>query len=87
MLLFASIAVTAVLILLQSTVMHYIAICGVVPDLSLMAVVYLANQNGRLHGQSLGFAGGLIEDFLSLAPLGFHTWRASPGGWCSSGPS
>ena len=59
-------------ILLQTTVLHHVSIHGVIPDLSLIFLVFLSNRNGKIHGQSVGFAGGLIEDFLSLSPMGFH---------------
>jgi rod shape-determining protein MreD len=65
-------ACTAACVLLQSTVLQAIAFEGVVPDISLIAVIFIANRNGALLGQSAGFAGGLVEDFLSLSPLGFH---------------
>jgi rod shape-determining protein MreD len=64
--------IIVVFILLQTTILHTVAIEGVVPDLSLIALVFLANKNGKIFGESLGFIGGLVEDFLSLSPLGFH---------------
>lgn len=67
-----SISTVILLVLLQSTVMHVAAIEGVIPDLSLIAIVYLANKNGRILGETTGFAAGIVEDFLSVAPLGFH---------------
>ncbi|MDR2588520.1 MAG: rod shape-determining protein MreD [Spirochaetales bacterium] len=71
--LFLALVFTCGFVLLQSTAfMHKLAFSGVVPDLSLIAVIFLANRNGRIMGETAGFAGGLVEDFLSLAPLGFH---------------
>ncbi|MDR3200134.1 MAG: rod shape-determining protein MreD [Spirochaetales bacterium] len=67
-----SAAFTIALVLLQSTVLHAAAIQGVIPDLSLIAVIFIANRNGSVFGESAGFAGGIVEDFLSLSPLGFH---------------
>ena len=67
-----SAALTAVFVLLQTTVMHRLAFQGVIPDLSLIAIVFIANKNGTIAGQSVGFAAGMVEDFLSLSPLGFH---------------
>jgi rod shape-determining protein MreD len=69
-----SVLTVSVFVLLQSTVLHVIAINGVIPDLSLIAIVYLANKNGRTFGETLGFAAGIVEDLLSLAPLGFHAF-------------
>ncbi|MCX7788111.1 MAG: rod shape-determining protein MreD [Spirochaetes bacterium] len=60
------------LVVVQSTILHRIAIEGSKPDLVLLTVVYLANKNGKLAGQTYGFISGLIEDFLSVSPLGFN---------------
>ncbi len=70
--LFVSIAFTAVFVLSQTTLLHHAAIHGVIPDVSLIVLVFLANRNGKIHGETVGFAAGLMEDFLSLSPLGFH---------------
>jgi rod shape-determining protein MreD len=67
-----SILFTLAFVLLQTTFLHNIAFQGVIPDLSLIAVIFIANRNGTIFGQTAGFAGGLVEDFLSLSPLGFH---------------
>ena len=70
---FALSAILAVLfVLLQTTILHKLAFHGVIPDLSLIVIVFIANKNGSLMGQSAGFAAGMVEDFLSLSPLGFH---------------
>ncbi|MDR1626115.1 MAG: rod shape-determining protein MreD [Spirochaetia bacterium] len=68
----ASIVLTVAFVLFQTTFLHAVAFQGVIPDLSLIAVVFIANRNGTVAGQTVGFAGGLVEDFLSLSPLGFH---------------
>lgn len=67
-----SIIFMMIFVLLQTTLMHHIAIEGVIPDLSLIVLIFLANRNGRVTGETAGFAGGLVEDFLSLSPMGFH---------------
>ena len=76
-------ACTALFVLLQSTVLHVIAFHGVIPDLSLIAVIFIANRNGPVFGQSAGFIGGLVEDFLSLSPLGFHALLKTVIGFCA----
>lgn len=60
------------LVVLQSTLLHRIAIEGAKPDLVLLTVVYLANKNGKMAGQTYGFLSGLMQDFLSISPLGFN---------------
>lgn len=67
-----SIATVCLFVLLQSTILKFIAIEGVIPDISLIAIVFLANKNGRILGETAGFAAGIAEDLLSLSPLGFH---------------
>lgn len=67
-----AVLVTILLVILQSTLLNKIAIQGVKPDLSLLAMIYLSNKNGKMLGQTLGFCSGLVEDFLSVSPLGFN---------------
>ena len=61
-------------VLLQSTVLRYVAIGGVKPDLSIVILVFIAIRSGNLHGQYAGFTVGIIEDFISLPPLGFYAF-------------
>ena len=60
------------MVLLQTTVLGIVAVRGVTPDLLLILLVFLALRRGSMSGQIAGFAGGLLEDLVSLAPLGFH---------------
>ena len=59
-------------VLLQTTVLKILAVRGVTPDLQLILLVFLALRRGSMSGQLAGFAGGMLEDLVSLAPLGFH---------------
>ena len=61
-----------VVVLLQTTVLEVVAVGGVTPDLQLILLLFLALRRGSMSGQLAGFAGGLLEDLASLAPLGFH---------------
>lgn len=67
-----SIFIVGFLVVIQSTWLDIIMINGVKPDLSLIVVVYLAFQNPGLQGQSIGFVAGLIQDTISMAPLGLN---------------
>jgi rod shape-determining protein MreD len=58
--------------ILQSTLLPRIALYGVVPDLALGIVVYSAYVNGVMTGQLTGFFSGVLQDFLSAAPLGLN---------------
>jgi rod shape-determining protein MreD len=64
----------ALAIVLQSTVLRWVAIRGVIPDLALIILVFVAIRRGSMTAQLSGFATGIIEDFLSLSPLGFHAF-------------
>lgn len=49
-----------------------ISIAGVQPDLLLLLLVFYANSEGALRAETAGIIAGLVEDMMSLAPLGFH---------------
>lgn len=59
-------------VLLQSTVLRWVALKGVKPDLALIVLVFVAIRRGSMAAQVSGFLAGLLEDVLSLAPLGFN---------------
>jgi rod shape-determining protein MreD len=49
-----------------------VAIAGVKPDLALVILVFAAYTAGPVVGEVSGFAVGLVQDFMSLPPLGFY---------------
>jgi rod shape-determining protein MreD len=59
-------------ILLDTAFMGGVSIAGVRPDLPLLLLVFMVHYLGAMPGKLIGFAGGLIQDALGLAPLGFH---------------
>ena len=61
-------------VLLQTTLLPFVAIRGVKPDLALIILVFVSIRKGAMTGQISGFAAGIMEDFLSLSPLGFHAF-------------
>ena len=70
-------------VLLQTTILEAVAVRGVMPDLQLILVVFLALRRGSMSGQIAGFVGGLLEDVVSLSPLGFHALVKALVGYCS----
>jgi len=68
-------------IIIQSTLLSRIAVWGVTPDIALILIVFFSNRYGSLRGQISGFASGLIEDFISLSPLGFHAFIKTLSGF------
>lgn len=58
--------------LTEATIFSNITLLPAIPDLSLLCVVYIALQNGRLMGEAAGFVSGLFLDFLSAGPFGLN---------------
>lgn len=73
-------------VLLQTTVLEFVAVFGVKPDLQLILVVFLALRRGSMSGQIAGFVGGLLEDVVTLSPLGFHAIVKALVGFCAGLP-
>jgi rod shape-determining protein MreD len=65
-------AILAACVVLQSTVFRFIAIRGVRPDLALVVLVFVALRRGSMTAQVAGFAAGIVEDLVSVSPVGFH---------------
>jgi rod shape-determining protein MreD len=59
-------------VVLQSTVFRYIAILDVKPDLALIVLIFVALRRGSMTAQVAGFASGIVEDLVSVSPVGFH---------------
>ena len=59
-------------VLVQTVVFKNGIVGGATPDVALLLLVFSANQHGSLKGEVTGFGAGLLQDFLSLAPIGFH---------------
>ncbi len=60
------------MVFIQTSFLKHITIAGTQPDIALVLLVFFANLEGRMKGQLLGFGSGIIEDLLSLSPLGFN---------------
>jgi rod shape-determining protein MreD len=58
--------------ILQSTLFLRLSPFHAVPDLALLVLVYSSYMNGALTGETSGFFAGLLQDFLSAAPLGLN---------------
>jgi rod shape-determining protein MreD len=70
---YLSAPILVLLALLQVTLMPYLAVAHVRPDLVLTAVVCWALFRGPTEGAVWGFVGGLALDLLSGAPFGVYT--------------
>lgn len=67
-----SVGMLLMLTLTETAILSNIFWLPVVPDLTLIAVLYFAFNNGRLMGETLGFVSGLCMDFLTLGPFGLN---------------
>lgn len=59
-------------VLIESAVLSNIYILPAVPDLVLICSLYFSLNNGCIQGQTMGFAGGMLVDFLSGCPFGLN---------------
>jgi len=64
--------VLLVVLILQATLAHRIAIAGVRPDLLVAFVVYFAWMRGPVSGVVGGFTVGLLQDLDAPGPLGLN---------------
>jgi rod shape-determining protein MreD len=58
--------------LIETAILANITYIPAVPDIMLIAVMYLALKNGALIGETTGFISGLLIDFISASPLGLN---------------
>ncbi len=66
------IGILAAVTIIESTVVRNFFKDFILPDISLIIIIFYANSKGSMEGQLGGFAAGLTEDFISLSPLGFN---------------
>ena len=71
--LFHTILITGFAVI-QSVVFRHGLVAGVTPDIALIMLIFSANQHGSLKGQTSGFISGIVQDLLSITPLGFHAF-------------
>ena len=64
----AAVVITA--LLLQSTVFSQLRLLGVRPELLYLVTIVIALLEGPNEGATVGFAGGLAQDFLMNQPKG-----------------
>ncbi len=72
-LLFISITII-VSIILQTTVINYLAIFSVKPELLIIITVYFSLVKGSLSGEVIGFTGGLLEDVFAINLVGINAF-------------
>jgi rod shape-determining protein MreD len=58
------------LLILQTTVVNFISINGIVPDLILILLVFYSIKNNQIFGMILGFIFGFLFDLITGSLLG-----------------
>lgn len=59
--------------LMQSTILHYIEIRGVIPNTTIILIVSYALLRGSTEGTIVGFFSGLLQDIFFGTSLGYFT--------------
>ncbi len=62
------------IVLVRTAVFSHIEFLKFLPEIVLLIIAFIAISNGSITGMLCGFIAGLILDFLSLAPLGIHSF-------------
>jgi len=65
-------AILVLIAVLQSSLLNGISVYNIQADFTLIVLVFFSHQLGSFQGKIVGFTAGLVLDFLSMAPLGFH---------------
>ena len=67
-----SVLILACFALFETAILSNLLFLPGTPDFLLMCVLYFSARNGKVFGVATGFASGLMLDFLTASPLGFH---------------
>ncbi len=70
---FITARVSIINFLMQSTVLHYIEIRGVIPNTTIILVVSYALLRGSTEGAIVGFFTGLLQDIFFGTSIGYFT--------------
>lgn len=68
-------------LILQTTVLDFLAVKGVKPDLVMLLVVLSGFLLGSREGAFLGFAGGIIEDLFAGSYIGLNALSNMAAGY------
>lgn len=74
MTIFILLLVVLVNFILQSTILPYMPILGVVPNISLLVVITISLYKGKLYGGIIGIIIGLIQDILFSPIIGLNAF-------------
>ncbi len=68
-------------VIFETAILSNIQMLPVIPDLALLALLYISFRNGSFLGETSGFISGLLLDFLSAAPLGLNSFIRTLSGY------
>jgi len=71
------------LIIIQTTVIEYLSVMGIKPDILLIFIVYIAITKGQITGTIYGFIIGFIFDLVSGGVLGISSLCKTIAGFVS----
>lgn len=66
------VVIVMVLVPIQATLMHYVSIVGIRPDLCLIAACLIGFRRGTLEGMGMDMALGLVQDIFSAGGWGVN---------------
>jgi len=71
------------LIVVQTTVIRYLSLEGIIPDLLLIMIVYISITEGQISGTLYGFGIGLLFDIITGGVIGISSLSKSIAGFIS----
>ncbi len=81
--LLATIIILFISSIIEASIFSNLTILPSIPDLSLICLLYISIQNGKLIGETSGFISGLFLDFLTAGPMGLNCiYRVLFGYFC-----
>lgn len=73
--------ISLALVILQTTIGRLVSLGGIIPDMLVIWVAYLAIKEGQLRGTVWGFSVGLFSDFLAADFLGLSALSKTLAGF------
>jgi len=67
--------------LFEAAILSNLVFLPVIPDLVLLAVVFVSFLNSPVTGSTAGFLSGLLLDFFSAAPVGLNAFTKTVTGY------
>ncbi len=69
---FTSTLILLISVIIEVSIFSNISAFPIIPDLSLLCLLYVSIHDGKLIGETTGFLSGLFLDFLSAGPMGLN---------------